>query len=88
LDDSIAELKIEQRNLHDNEHWQNIHQWLSPPDPSSNHNTACSKRQLTTGAWFLESEEFGKWKLGSNSFLWLHGIGKHIPLEAFKHTGG
>jgi len=53
---------------------QKIHLWLSAPDPSSNHNDACQKRQATTGEWFINGEEFEQWKSGFNSFIWLHGI--------------
>lgn len=48
--------------------------WLSAPDPSSNHNEACAKRQATTGDWFIQSSNFAKWKEDRNSLLWLHGI--------------
>jgi hypothetical protein len=51
-----------------------IHHWLSAPDPSSNYNDACKKRQPTTGAWFIDGEKFKLWKSGLNSFIWLHGI--------------
>ena len=53
---------------------QKIHLWLAAPDPSSNHNDACRKRQATTGEWFINGEEFRQWKSGLNSFIWLHGI--------------
>jgi hypothetical protein len=51
-----------------------VHKWLKAPDPSSNHNNACKKRQPTTGTWFTESDDFKKWMDDLNSFLWLHGI--------------
>jgi hypothetical protein len=51
-----------------------IHNWLSAPDPSSNHNDACKKRQPTTGEWFVGGEEFKQWKSDLNSFIWLYGI--------------
>ncbi|KAH8657573.1 ankyrin repeat-containing domain protein [Tricladium varicosporioides] len=70
LSDGIAELQVRQKTLIARE----IQQWLSSPDASSNHNAACKKRQLTTGAWFIESDEFNEWKTCPNSFLWLHGI--------------
>ncbi|KAH0547714.1 hypothetical protein FGG08_000204 [Glutinoglossum americanum] len=62
-----------------------IYQWLSAPDPSSNHNEACKKRQPTTGTWFIESKQFSDWKANPNSFLWLYGIpgcGKTILTSA------
>jgi hypothetical protein len=74
LHDGVAELQIGQRNFLADNRWQKTHQWLSPPDPSTNHNAACKKRQPTTGAWFVEGDQFAKWKCSSNSFLWLHGI--------------
>jgi hypothetical protein len=81
LSDGVAKLQIEQKTFTEDERRQKIYQWLSPPDPSSNHNSACKKRQPTTGAWFIESDEFKKWKMGPNSFLWLHGIRKYISQE-------
>ena len=53
---------------------QKIHHWLSPPDPSSNHHAACKKRQPTTGMWFIDGEDFKRWKGDLNSFIWLYGI--------------
>ena len=58
----------------EDEYQQKIYQWLSAPDPSSNHNDACKKRQPTTGSWFIKGEQFDIWKAASNSMLWLHGI--------------
>ena len=49
-----------------------IHQWLSAPDPSTNHNADCKKRQPNTGSWFAENKVFKKWKAIPGSFLWLH----------------
>ncbi|KAI9735737.1 MAG: hypothetical protein M1818_006345 [Claussenomyces sp. TS43310] len=66
LNDGVAGLQFGQRG-------REIYQWLSSPDPSSNHNAACKKRQATTGEWFVGSEQFEEWQRSSNSFLWLHG---------------
>jgi hypothetical protein len=51
-----------------------IERWLSPPDPSTNHNKAIKQRYEGSGIWFLESDAFAKWKKARNSFLWLYGI--------------
>ena len=32
---------------------ENIHKWLSPPDPSTNHNIACGTRHKKTATWFF-----------------------------------
>ena len=77
LNNSISELQLRQQTSLIDQQQQKILHWLSPPDPSVNQNSAHKKQQLTTGAWFLNSSEFAKWKANSNSFLWLHGIRKH-----------
>jgi hypothetical protein len=61
---------------------QQIHRWLSAPDPSSNHNDACKMRQPTTGTWFINGEVFKRWKSDLNSFIWLYGI-RTFPGDIF-----
>jgi KaiC/GvpD/RAD55 family RecA-like ATPase len=51
-----------------------IFRWLSPPDPSTNHQKGLKLRQADTGLWFLESEQYAEWKASPLSFIWLHGI--------------
>ena len=51
-----------------------INQWLAAPTPFSNHNNAVKKREPRTGEWFTQSKEFADWKVGTSSFIWLHGI--------------
>lgn len=51
-----------------------IHRWLSAPDPSTNYDKALKQRQDDTGLWFLEGDQYAKWKTSASSFLWLHGI--------------
>jgi hypothetical protein len=51
-----------------------ICRWLSAPDPSLNYQKALKQRQADTGVWFLESEQYAKWKTDTASFLWLYGI--------------
>lgn len=48
--------------------------WLSPVDTQANHELARSKREPTTGNWFLESRNFVAWTEGTNTSLWIHGI--------------
>ena len=48
--------------------------WLSPPDPSTNQNTACSTQHEGTATWFFEGSIFMEWKSkSSTSLLWIHG---------------
>ncbi|KAF2647459.1 hypothetical protein K491DRAFT_643989, partial [Lophiostoma macrostomum CBS 122681] len=51
-----------------------IRQWLSAPDPSTNYQKALKLRQAKTGLWFIESNEFTRWKNNATSPFWLYGI--------------
>ena len=51
---------------------EKIQKWLSPPDPSINHNTACEAHHNGTAAWFLEGTIYNEWKT-TGSLLWTHG---------------
>jgi len=46
--------------------------WLSPPDPSVNHNTACDTQHEGTGMWFIQGNKFNEWRKTS-SLLWVRG---------------
>ena len=60
------------RVLAGNQLWGSLHKWLSPPDPSTNHNIACSTHQKRTANWFLQGSIFAGWK-STDSLLWIHG---------------
>ena len=49
-----------------------LEKWLSPPDPSINHNIARVARHRGTASWFFRSSVFEQWEL-SPSLLWVHG---------------
>ena len=51
---------------------ETIQKWLSPPDPSTNHNEACEVHQKVTPRWFLEGSIYNEWKTNV-SLLWAHG---------------
>jgi hypothetical protein len=51
-----------------------IIKWLKAADPSVNYNTAIQAHHPGTGAWFLGSTQFQRWKERPSSFLWLHGL--------------
>jgi hypothetical protein len=51
---------------------ERIQRWLSPPDPSINHNTACEAHHNGTAAWFLEGVIYNEWKM-TGTLLWTHG---------------
>jgi hypothetical protein len=60
------------RVLPGNQLWDSLHTWLSPPDPSTNHNIACSTHQKQTANWFFQGRIFAGWK-STDSLLWIHG---------------
>ena len=47
-------------------------QWLSPPDPSTNHIIARKAHHKGTASWFFQGSIFEQWK-SSPSLLWVHG---------------
>ena len=46
--------------------------WLSPSDPSTNHNIASKAHHDGTAQWFFQGAIFNEWK-STSSFLWVHG---------------
>jgi hypothetical protein len=63
---------------------EKIQKWLSPPDPSTNHNKACEVHQKVTPRWFLEGPIYGEWK-AEGSLLWAHGkrtVFRSFPIPA------
>ena len=46
--------------------------WLSPPDPSQNHNIAREAQLDGTTSWFTQSSIFEAWR-STGSLLWVHG---------------
>jgi Dual specificity phosphatase, catalytic domain len=50
---------------------EKFRRWLSPPDPSTNHNTARKSHRKGTALWFTEGDTFRKWK-ATGSLLWIH----------------
>ena len=50
----------------------NLLRWLSPSDPSINHNIASKAHHDGTARWFFRGRIFKEWK-STASFLWVHG---------------
>jgi hypothetical protein len=57
-----------------------LHKWLSPPDPSKNHNIACGTHHKKTANWFFQGKIYQEWK-STGSLLWVHG--KRLFYPAF-----
>jgi len=74
VDDRVAGVAAKVLEVIDGQSWDNIHKWLSPPDPSTNHNIACATHQKRTANWFFQGNIFTAWKsTDSGSLLWIHG---------------
>ncbi|KAN0141638.1 hypothetical protein V8E53_000100, partial [Lactarius tabidus] len=58
--------------------------WLTPPDPSTNHNIACNSQHERTASWVFSEIVYREWEL-SGSLFWIHGkagSGKSILCSA------
>jgi hypothetical protein len=55
--------------------------WLSPPDPSINHNTACDIHHNGTASWFIQDSRFREWKENGGSLLWIRGNRMFLSLS-------
>jgi hypothetical protein len=64
--------------ISENQLRQNIHNWLSPPDPSTNHNIACDTHHKKMATWFIEGSIFREWQ-STSPLLWIHGKRAHCP---------
>jgi hypothetical protein len=62
--------KLEQVNR--NQLRDSLLRWLSPPNPSTNHNISCKAHHNGTAQWFFKGSTFNQWK-STGSFLWVHG---------------
>jgi hypothetical protein len=51
---------------------ERIHIWLSPPDPSTNHNIACDTHHKKSATWFFQGNIYQEWK-SKGSLIWIHG---------------
>ena len=56
------------------------HKWLSPPDPSTNHNIACDTHHKKTATWFFQGRIYQEWK-ETGSLLWVHGKRLSVPFS-------
>src|SRR5882757_10919146 len=53
---------------------QDLRRWLSPPDPSTNHNIACNAHHQGTATWFSRGSIYQDWKsTSSEPLLWIYG---------------
>ncbi|KAI0292985.1 hypothetical protein B0F90DRAFT_193652 [Multifurca ochricompacta] len=66
---------------------ETFRRWLSPPDPSKNHNIARKSHHVGTASWFIDGNTFPEWR-ATGSLLWVHGkpgSGKSVLCSALIH---
>jgi hypothetical protein len=51
---------------------ERLQTWLSPPNPSINHNIACDAQHKGSAQWFFRGSIFSQWK-STGLLLWVHG---------------
>ncbi|KAH9013199.1 hypothetical protein EDB85DRAFT_2098425 [Lactarius pseudohatsudake] len=51
---------------------RDLRNWISPPDPSINYNTACGAHHKGTAAWLTRGDAFKGWRT-DGCLLWVHG---------------
>ncbi|KAH9178027.1 hypothetical protein EDB89DRAFT_1299113 [Lactarius sanguifluus] len=51
---------------------RDLRNWISPPDPSINYNTACGAHHKGTAAWLTRGDAFKAWR-AHGCLLWVHG---------------
>ncbi|KAI9432162.1 hypothetical protein H4582DRAFT_1120121 [Lactarius indigo] len=49
-----------------------LRNWISPPDPSINYNTACGAHHEGTATWLTRGDAFNGWR-ADGCLLWVHG---------------
>ena len=51
---------------------KSLREWVSPPNPSTNHDIASDIHQEGSAQWFFEGSMFDEWK-SMGSLLWIYG---------------
>jgi hypothetical protein len=51
---------------------RDLHNWLSPPDSSTNHNVSRNAHHEGTATWFFQGSIYKEWR-STPSLLWVHG---------------
>lgn len=66
-------IQVLQLAVQQSDRFRNLTNWLSAPDPWTNHRSARERCEPQTGNWFLQSDLYKRWKAGDVSHLWLYG---------------
>jgi hypothetical protein len=78
----VDRLTTKADTLTGNQLQEKLRTWLSPPDPSINHDTACKAQHTGTARWFIQGSTFRDWK-EKGSLLWIRGNRTLLPPTLF-----
>ncbi|KAI0272344.1 hypothetical protein BC834DRAFT_1030497, partial [Gloeopeniophorella convolvens] len=70
---SIQEVANSMNRINRDELYKRCTEWLSPPDPFSNHSSKREQCHKGSADWFIHGNAFGEWKVSDSPFLWLYG---------------
>lgn len=76
IEASVAHVSSQAQQIRDaqlSDRFQKVRDWLSAPDPWTNHSAARQRHEPDTGAWLLQSDKYRRWKAGQLRHLWLYG---------------
>ena len=76
LETSVAHISAQNERLlaaQQTDQFRKIVEWLSPPDPWTNHASARRYFEPETGSWLLQSDQYKRWRDGRIRHLWLYG---------------
>ncbi|KAF8476586.1 hypothetical protein DFH94DRAFT_99030 [Russula ochroleuca] len=71
VDDTVNRVEDKVTVFFDANEREKLQNWLSPPDPSTNHNIARKAHHKGTASWFFRGSIFKRWT--SSPLLWIHG---------------
>src|SRR5260370_11053516 len=63
---------------------ESFRRWVTPSDPSTNHNIATDIHHGGTAEWFSQSSVFAEWK-STGSLLWIYGKRMLFPHFPYRH---
>ncbi|KAI0258430.1 hypothetical protein BC834DRAFT_963313, partial [Gloeopeniophorella convolvens] len=69
---TVHGLAVDMSEQRREEMYREIRKWLSPPDPSTNHNDTQDRHHEGTSTWLVNSKDFLEWK-AQGSLLWISG---------------
>ncbi|KAH9080612.1 hypothetical protein EDB83DRAFT_999443 [Lactarius deliciosus] len=94
VDDNVRDIREATATLSRRHARSDLRRWISPPNPSVNHNLACDTHHNGTTTWFSQCNAFDEWK-NNGSLLWIRGnpgSGKSVLcstiIEDLKRTVG